>query len=305
MKTHIAAFILILTGVLSVSAQTMQQNVVVVSDKVGEEIDAEERARYALFPAVEDFISAKFIRTDSGELVLQIVSGESGHPVTQNISVAPMALRNIGTIIDAQENGQFGTGEEAPPEPKMSKPELLITMRKEKREGPQPFAGYLGSLFGGFLTVVAVAEMGMGIESRQGFYLSWGIGSAFVSALTINGLGEFGKDPAMFGSTFVGSLLGSALGILLIEGSYQTQSGALVVFSVLFAKPILTSWGGIKGYYGAAERRARSEPYGLLNFGRDAVGLAWPQPAVAVSPGTGKYDRLDLMYRVRLLNLKF
>ena len=141
MKTHIAAFILILTGVLSVSAQTMQQNVVVVSDKVGEEIDAEERARYALFPAVEDFISAKFIRTAPGDLVLQIVSGESGHPVTQNISVTPTALRNIGTIIDAQEDGQLGIGGEAPPKPKMSKAELLQTMRKEKREGPQPFAG--------------------------------------------------------------------------------------------------------------------------------------------------------------------
>ncbi|MCH9008738.1 hypothetical protein IIA29_12180 [candidate division KSB1 bacterium] len=299
------SLLLVLVNVMVLSAQPAQQEVVVVSDKVGEEIDAEERARYALFPAVEDFISAKFIRTAPGELVLQIVSGESGHRVTQNISVAPMALRNIGTIIDAQEDGQLGTGEEAPPKPKMWRAELLQAIRKEKREGPQPFAGYLGSLFGGFLTVVTVAEMGMDIESRQGFYFSWGIGSAFVSALTINGLGIFGKDPAMFGSTFVGSLLGSALGILLIEGSSQTQSGALVVFSVLFAKPILTSWGGIKGYYGAAERRARSKPYGLLNFGGDAVGLAWPQPAVAVSPGTGKYDRLDLMYRVRLLNLKF
>lgn len=305
MKTHMIVFILIIAGVLTVSAQTLQQEVVVVSEKVGEEIDAEERARYALFPAVEDFISAKFIRTAPGQLVLQIVSGESGQPVTQNISVTPMALRNIGAIIDAHEDGQFAIGEEAPPEPKMWRAELLQAMRKEKREGPQPFAGYLGSLFGGFLTVVAVAELGMGIESRQGLYLSWGIGSAFVSALTINGLGEFGKDSAMFGSTFMGSLLGSALGILLIEGSYQAESGALAVFSILFAKPILTSWGGIKGYYGAAERRARSEQYGLLNFGGDTVKLAWPQPAVAVSPGTGKYDQLDLTYQVRLLNLRF
>lgn len=71
----------IITSTIQIPAQENPQKVLVIGEKVGDEIDREEREKYGLFPVVEHFVSAKFIQAGSGDIVLQIVIEKDGKPI--------------------------------------------------------------------------------------------------------------------------------------------------------------------------------------------------------------------------------
>ena len=147
---------------------------------------------------------------------------------------------------------------------------VLDTIAKERRRGRELFPGYAGSLFGGWISTLFVYGLIPDHDpSKTEFYLVWGIGSAFFSAVGVQTAGEFDDSWRTFGASFLGGLTGSALGILAFEGSLQIENPGVIALVILFGKPLLTLYGAIQGYYTAAKARHK----GVLNLNKKGMSL--------------------------------
>jgi hypothetical protein len=308
MKNKIIFFFFMLSlnsNAIQTLAQEMQQEVLVISEKVGEEIDRKEREKYGLFPAVENFVSAKFIKTASDSLMLQLVVDKAGKPTMRNIPISYISMKSIARQIESFEEFEKEMSERRKPTVEKSKPELLKEIELEKSRRVQLFPGYLGSLFGGWVTVAALADFDIKDLSKMEFYTIWGLGSAFFSALIIHSSGKFGRAPALLPLTFLGSAVGSGLGILLFEGTLKINSSGLAVLVLVFAKPILTSLGGIEGYHAAVKQRLTDQESGLINFRERKFAVRIPNLSIRLAQGTGLYDSRDIACQIELLHVSF
>ena len=81
------------------SAQEEENNIIIVSKLVGEWVDLEERNRYNLFPDIEGFYSAVFIKSSNGEYfsVITAVNTTTGETYT-NIADAVSDASNGNTM---------------------------------------------------------------------------------------------------------------------------------------------------------------------------------------------------------------
>ena len=262
---------------------------IVVHELVGNEIDKIEREKYGLFPSVDNFYSATFLRNDSNSIVLKLESVEQGEVVSQTLPATIFLLENIA--------GQIERISQSSVETEASR---LETIEKERRRGKELFPGYAGSLFGGWITVLFVYGLNPGHDpSKAEFYVVWGLGSALFCALGVQAAGEFDDGSRTLGASFLGGLAGSALGILAFEGSLRVENPGVAALVILFAKPLLTSYGAIRGYYSAA----KSKYTGAVNL--DKSGLRFGIPAenfqmVQESPFVGQPF---LTYKISLLNV--
>jgi hypothetical protein len=274
-----------------VGAQESLPKTLIVSERVGEEIDRQERDEYGLFPAVENFVSARVIQTHPDSLVLLLVVMDGGQQVERKIPLTPESLSNLAGQIEFLHD--------------KSKEELMLEIDNPKFRVSQGIVGSLGALFGGFLSLAFASDLDLFPESRLSFYAIWGLGSAFVSTLGVHSSGKFGQDAEFFLPTLLGSIVGSGLGVLLFEGGVQTESAGLVILGYAFIQPALTAIGGIRGYHWAVKSRVSKSRLGLLNLDRNGLRFDVPGIRVGAAPGTGRFVEVERTYKIEILNLSF
>jgi hypothetical protein len=78
---------------------------VIVSDKVGEAIDKEERERYNLFPQIKGFKSAIFLKLQDGSYVAEVTYEEEGEEKKQLIPQSANAFISVIATIDGLSTG--------------------------------------------------------------------------------------------------------------------------------------------------------------------------------------------------------
>lgn len=307
-KTSLFWILLVVGLTAQLHGQQESYKVLSLSETIGEEIDQEEKERYGLFPGIENFMLARIIQTGQEDYVLQLQVDENGQPGLRSIPLSLVSLENLRRQVHAVEGVQekstrhdsFGTKST----PIKSSKEIAAEIDVEEKRGLQVFPGYLGSLFGGFVTLAILNDFNTEIDSRAEFYAVWGVGSAFFSSLIVHSSGKFGRSPALYPVTFLGSLIGSGLGILAVEGSLQLESSGLAVLAILFIKPILTSMGGIKGYHAGVKSRINRNS-ALLNYHQKQMDVGIPAPYMSLSPGASCYENANLAYQMQLVQVSF
>jgi hypothetical protein len=90
---------LMLVPITSVQAQE-KGDVVVISPKVGEVIDRQERDRYSLFHASHNFQSAVILQRPDGSYVVEITEGVSGAEQVRTLPIDRQTLDQLGDQIE-------------------------------------------------------------------------------------------------------------------------------------------------------------------------------------------------------------
>ena len=272
-------------------AQEAFPKTLIISERVGEEIDRRERDEYGLFPAVKGFVSAKVVQTRPDSLVLQLVVAEDGRQTLQEIPLTLGSLSNLAGQIEFLH--------------KKTKDELMLEVDNPRFRVSQQIVGHLGAWVGGLFVVALSRDLDLTPKSKSSLYLTWGLGSAFFSSLAIHTSGKFGRDAGLFLPSFLGSVIGSGLGILFFEGSIQIESAGLAVLGIFFIQPLLTASGGIRGYNWAVKNRISKSRLGLLNLDQKGLGFDIPSIRVGTVPDAGRFVQVERTYELKILNLSF
>lgn len=206
--------LVLLTGFIGLSsfcilhAQT-EEKMIVISEKVGEVIDAEERAYFALFEAYKGFKSAVFLELPDSGYVAEITYEENGE---EKKSRLPLNKQSIKSLKNYFKNY------------KEIKPRLLDFEIKKQKVVRTPFnlGRVAGEILGGIGTGIIVGFGGIFIGSVfrppenddlgggvLGFVIAYPIGSA----IGVNIVGNKGNETGSFGATLGGGILGAVVGI--------------------------------------------------------------------------------------------
>lgn len=264
----------------------------IVHDVVGERIEKSERKLYELFPEITNFYGASFFKTDSSEILLTIETSEKKDEIlSETYPVSLFLVTQIRQQIESHLAGRT-----------VSKPDNLNIdfIKREQKRGREVFPGYVSSLFGGGITLAFTYGRNNGRNpSKEEIYLVWGAGSAFFGALAVQLAGHFDDGLRSFGASFLGATVGSGLGILAFEGALRMEHPGLLTMVILFAKPLLTSYGAINGYYAVAKSK-----YGRSAVNLEESGVKLDLPEINFEMGESMGERFSV-YKLSLLNFKF
>ncbi len=84
-----------------------QEKVIVISEIVGEMIDAEEREQFALFPQIEGFKSAVFLQLSDSSFVAEVTYEEDGEEKTTRIPQSEIAIKSLKSFIEKVSEGKI------------------------------------------------------------------------------------------------------------------------------------------------------------------------------------------------------
>jgi len=91
----------------SVAFAEENEKVIIISEKVGEVIDVEERDRYTLFPQIEGFKSAVFLQLSDGSFVAEVTYEEDGVKKKERILQSEMAIESLKNYIEKVSEGKI------------------------------------------------------------------------------------------------------------------------------------------------------------------------------------------------------
>jgi len=331
MRRIVAAFVL---GFVFSSPPSWTQGVpqqaqaVVISEKVGVLIDAEERNRYRLFPDVSGFRHAQIVLLPDGTYELRVVHvvAKDERLLTRRISLND--LERIRQHISNEEQVSYflpylrlmDLGEK----PRLvAIPGLQAPEPSTGRIVGEMFGGVGGALVGGFLGgIIALIAFPISEENDE------------ENSIEVEGdpgvepfgraIGEFFATMSRFGPGFVvGSMIGSATAVHAIgstsevKGSYWATLGGSIFGTVLggglvyimrdspplAAIAFLTcqSGGATIGFNSTRKLRKPALKQGVLNIERGKFGLA--SPGISLRPDP--YGRGTLIYSIDLISVHF
>jgi hypothetical protein len=82
------------------------EKVIVINEKVGEVIDKEERRRYKLFPQIENFTSAVFLKLQDGSYAAEVTYEEEGEEKKRRIPQSESAIISLSNHIEEVSQGR-------------------------------------------------------------------------------------------------------------------------------------------------------------------------------------------------------
>lgn len=110
MKYFFTPFLFLVIAILtpySIAIAEDSEKVIVVSDKVGEIIDAQERAKYGLWPEIKGFKSAIFFQLSDGSYVAEVIYEENGEEKKVRTPQSEMAIKSLKTYIAKVSKGEI------------------------------------------------------------------------------------------------------------------------------------------------------------------------------------------------------
>ena len=272
-----------------------EEEIIIISDEVGEVIDLEERSKYNLFPAVKGFQSAVFLKLSDENYVLKITYLDSENE--QKVKRIPQSESRINyfkTRIDHVEGIQarkYQVAERPPPNAGRIAGELLAGGA----------GGFVASLLGAYFFMWAETAIDLaptGEAGEGGMFFGLFVGSTVGSSIGVYAVGKTGNET---GSYWV-SLLGSAVGmgtLLSILLSQDRDPSGLEFWIGLYALPTL---GGITGFN--MTRRYETLPASgtaFVNFRDGQMSLAVPTISFRPNP----FDKKDFIQNVDLVKVTF
>jgi len=87
-----------------------QEKVIIISEKVGEVIDAEERERFGLWPAIKGFKSAVFLQLSDGSYVAEVTYEKDGEEKKARTSQSEIAIKSLKSYIEKVSEGKIQPG---------------------------------------------------------------------------------------------------------------------------------------------------------------------------------------------------
>ncbi len=101
-------FLLLLEITLfSIAKAEEHEKVFIISEKVGEVIDVQERIRYALFPQIKGFKSAVFLKLSDGNFVAEVTYEKNGDEKTTRISQSTIEIISLIDYIEKASEGKI------------------------------------------------------------------------------------------------------------------------------------------------------------------------------------------------------
>jgi hypothetical protein len=108
-------------------AQEPEGQAMIISPRVGDIIDAEERDRFRLFPDIKGFQSAVFLLLPDSTCVVRVITAEDGTEQTRGIRLSKTRWLQVRDMIDHYEAIQAGTYRRTSGSPSLSIPQLGLT----------------------------------------------------------------------------------------------------------------------------------------------------------------------------------
>ncbi len=263
-------------------AQT-QEKVIVISEKVGELIDEQERRLYHLFPWTQGFESAVFLQLPDGSYVAEITFEKDGEEKKNRISQSKTAITELRNYIEnyGRKNVQptiFSTKGKISAEPypqRMGKPHISTG-----RTVGEFFAGLgagVGVGAGGFLLGILVTPNSISDDAELpgsevfgrifvgliGFAVAYPVGTAIGVYFTGNTDNTKGSFLATFGGSVAGGVLGS--GLVLIGNAIPVAIGV-----------VLPSAFATIAFNATAKDRNTLPETGFINYNNDRLSLTVP-----------------------------
>ena len=225
--------LLLILAAIAVQAQILRGEPFVVSDAVGGVIDAEERARYGLFPEIEGFQSAAFFKIGAGSYLIRItrIDPATGQQKEKAIRRGEETIREIRQAI-LRKQLQKGSQTDISSRPPLNAARILGEL----------LLGEIGFIAGG-LSIMGPALAATGGKTPDGAESA----PIVLSAISLSALGcaagvwLVGTAGEQSGS-FRAALLGSAAGIAGI------MIGALINENIGSRLGFLPAIGGTIGF---------------------------------------------------------
>jgi hypothetical protein len=252
------------------TAQEDEAQAIVISERVGTEIDHEERNAFRLFLDVEGFESAAFFKMPDGSYMLKITVTDkvNGEERIQWIPRTELEVNQIGEYVDHFEqilSGEYQLRNEHELV-QISEPEKPILSGTPPLNSGRIVAELLNGSLGAFLG----GALGFFVASGESFE-EHGAPAVFLGAVSLGSaagvylVGTAGRETGSICTTAIGSLMGS-LAVLLLPESTETAG--------LFILPPIGATVG----FNITRRYETPRPTGtaLLNLSRGGPKVAIP-----------------------------
>ena len=92
---------------LNIALAEDQEKVIIISEKVGEVIDAEERERYGLWPEIKGFKSVTFIQLTDGSYVAEVTYEEDREEKKTRTPQSEIAIKSLKSYIEKVSEGKI------------------------------------------------------------------------------------------------------------------------------------------------------------------------------------------------------
>lgn len=200
-----------------------ERAVIEISERVGDTITIDDRNYFNLFPDINGFQSAVFLRQSDGSLLIEITYRENEQELKKIQEISEPEMRRIGEYIDHYEEIQDGKldfpySTTIP----LYQPEILA-------EKPPPLrpalvagelaVGTLGALGGGLIGI----KTGLLIigdddweKNLTSVAIGYFVGSTLVSSAGVYLVGVLNNEYGSFGLTYLGSALGLFIGAMVV-----------------------------------------------------------------------------------------
>ena|GEM_PF-3275743 len=134
-----ALFLFLVIAILtpySIAIAEDYEKVIVISDKVGETIDAVERERFGLWPEIKGFKSTMFLQLSDGSYVAEVIYEENGEEKKARTPQSEIAIKSLKSYIEKVSKGEI-------------QPISLTDEEKAEKEKPKKYTkGELVSISG-------------------------------------------------------------------------------------------------------------------------------------------------------------
>ncbi len=302
--------ILSLTSFQQLHAQE-EGEIIIISELVGEVIDLEERNKYNLFPYIEGFQSAVFLKLPDGSYLLKITYLEetTGEQKIKRILGTESSIRQYGSKIDHFENIPAGKYQcrfdyEKVGETKADKPQVRTALELvEKKPIIETFGSALigGAVCGGAVMGIGALAAGPGEFPYVIPFFSLGV----VAGSTL-GIWLWDKENCSPVSTFFGALIPPIIGTIggyfiagMIAGKDEMKLGSVVG---LFFGSCVSPMGATIGY--ALSRRKHPSNTALLHI-ENGTTLRLGIPSPTFRPILLSKDKLTWVYQIKLVSARF
>lgn len=264
----------------SVAIAEEKGKVIIISEEVGEVIDAEERERFGLWSGIEGFKSAIFLQLPDGSYVAEVTYEEDGEEIKVRTPQSEMSIKSLKDYIEKFEDNKPELFDLKPKHQEAEK--AAVYLEKAIVEKPPISSAKITAEISGGICLGALLGIGGGLigylftasENSQDFeslkgllgaMLGFAIAYPIGSVIGVYAIGNTGNETGSFAATLGGGVLGVGVGYWTIAMGHG--------YAALLWPPI----GATIGFN--VTRRYRNPPpleTGLINYRDSRLSLAVP-----------------------------
>jgi hypothetical protein len=201
-------------------AQDEEHEVIIISERVGEVVDLEERNYYQLFLGVEGFQSAEFLKISDSLFLVKIIYQKNDIEQIQFQRLTESKMQHIREFIDHFEEIQIGVYTPIQ-EMNREKNNLIKIYKKPENLIPGQVTGEVFMGLGSSVFVGLLFGKGGPLYDRDNSdydEINWGflVGSTLANTLGVYIIGNLGDQEGTILNTFLGSLIGTIASMGLI-----------------------------------------------------------------------------------------